>query len=281
MLTGVILAGGASVRYGKLKLSQRVSGKPVLVRIVEALIDRVDEVLIIASPHTSQAIERILGENPEKGDRVRVLRDDLSLPCWGPMRGVVTSLIHLQWSPKDEILVAPSDSPWLSKESVESLYSISRMLEAQVAVPVDSSGSLYLPFLYMNSTVFSEVIGACYFRAKYSRATDVVRVARRLALLGYSLVAGENPLSLVTFNVQEELENPREPRPLNASIIIMGGGNLFSEAYRREALGDLVGALHAYYREHMFYKSIGLGTLEEHTRRDLERIRKRSPWWRS
>ncbi|MCE4612689.1 MAG: NTP transferase domain-containing protein [Desulfurococcales archaeon] len=273
MLRGVILAGGASTRYGKLKILQRVSGKPVLLRVIEATREYTGEVLVIASPHTTRDVKRLVEGKAGGYNEVKVLRDENPLPCQGPIRGIVTSLIYVTpWSREDEILVAPGDAPWLTSGSLELIHSFSKRLAAQVAVPVDALGNIYLPFLYVNNSVFREVLSACYLRAGNSRATDVLRVANRLALLGYGLVAGENSLSMVTFNRPEDLEKPQEPKQLNASILVVGGGNLFGEAYRREAMGDRVGAFSLYHEEYALYKSLGLKILEKHVCRDLERI---------
>ncbi len=272
MLLGVVLAGGASARFGRLKIAEKVLNKPVLRRVIEAFwsTNTIDKIMVVYTHHTLELIKTIL--NGKASDRIVLVRDFYQLPCGGPLRGVVSSLLYAaSWEDIEGAVIVPGDAPWLEGSVIEAIVSASIGLNSDASTPVDGAGSL-LPFFFIGKRAVAEVVGACYLRGSRARATDMLRVADRLLLLGSSLVAGDSPLALSTFNTLEELVTPVEVAPLKASIIVEGLGGSFREAYRREAHNDHVGAFHAYYMEYTGYKRIGLKVLEAHALRDTERV---------
>lgn len=60
-ITGIILAGGKSSRYGlkKQKFLVEYQGKPIIVRIVEAIKPVVDEIIVVTGPENSE-IKQVL-----------------------------------------------------------------------------------------------------------------------------------------------------------------------------------------------------------------------------
>jgi molybdopterin-guanine dinucleotide biosynthesis protein A len=83
-VTGIVLAGGRSSRFGSDKLAADLDGRPLLHHAVEAVAAVVHEVIVIAAPGVEPPIPAALGS------RVRVVHDPE--PFGGPLLGLVTAL---------------------------------------------------------------------------------------------------------------------------------------------------------------------------------------------
>jgi molybdopterin-guanine dinucleotide biosynthesis protein A len=282
LLLGIVLAGGASVRFGGVKVAEIVSGSPVLLRVIGALLKarHVGEVVVVATPHTMEharrVVERLRGG--AGGGEVSLVQDYYSAPCSGPVRGIVSPLLYGGGS--EGAIVVPGDAPWLDTPTIESMIRVSRLSGAQVSAPIDGYGHPILPFIYLSREALKSAIDVCFLRAARSRVTDLLRMPRSLLLYGVGLVARGNPLALSTFNTPEELEKPARPPQLRASILVEGLGGMFMEACRREAYGDSLGAFSAYYSEYLAYRGLGVRVMETHALSDAIRAGRLDPWGR-
>jgi molybdopterin-guanine dinucleotide biosynthesis protein A len=155
--TGVILAGGASTRFGSDKAFARWEGETFLARVARAVAPHVDELLVLAragsdpagyvheAPGAIVLPDRRSGEGP-----VAALRD--ALPA---IRG-------------ERIVVAACDAPGLTAEAVASLAAHER------AILVDAAGD---PCMAL-------VLPAAALRERLASATrlmDLAVGARRVA----------------------------------------------------------------------------------------------------
>ena len=97
-LTGVILAGGASARFGgRDKGLIAVHGLPLVAQVIRQLRPQVDELFVIANRnHTAYA-----------GLGVAVVSDDSTEPFEGPLKGFCTALAH---APEGLVLTVPVDA---------------------------------------------------------------------------------------------------------------------------------------------------------------------------
>jgi molybdopterin-guanine dinucleotide biosynthesis protein A len=86
--SGILLAGGASRRFGRPKLVEPVDGAPLFHRPLRALLDSCDDVVIVLAP---DAPELAL---PDRADRARFVRDEVAHQ--GPLAGTRIGLEHVR-----------------------------------------------------------------------------------------------------------------------------------------------------------------------------------------
>jgi molybdopterin-guanine dinucleotide biosynthesis protein A len=101
-VSGIVLAGGASRRFGRDKLVEPIDGVTLLERAVLALAGVVDEVVVVIGPDGAAAQLRSV-DRP-----VRYARD--REPFGGPLVGLRTGLAETRGP---IVVVAGGDMPWL------------------------------------------------------------------------------------------------------------------------------------------------------------------------
>jgi molybdopterin-guanine dinucleotide biosynthesis protein A len=82
--SGILLAGGASRRFGRPKVVEPLDGAPLFHWPLRALIDSCDEVVIVLGPDAADL------PLPERADRVRFVRDRVTYE--GPLAGTRVGL---------------------------------------------------------------------------------------------------------------------------------------------------------------------------------------------
>ena len=127
MLTGVILAGGRSLRYGKNKALEVFEGKRLIDRGVEALRAFCDPVIVVANDLSLYF------------DLRATLVQDLT-PNQGSLGGLYTALL---FSPNDWIVVRAVDMPFFLPEIMSFMLELRK--DADVVVPM--IGEHYEPLL--------------------------------------------------------------------------------------------------------------------------------------
>jgi molybdopterin-guanine dinucleotide biosynthesis protein A len=103
-VSGIVLAGGRSSRFGSDKLAEPVGGEPLLHRAVRAVAKVSDEVLAVASP--SGDLPVLPSDLPVPA---RTIRDDE--PHAGPLAALAVGLANAD---HPAAVVAGGDMPWLS-----------------------------------------------------------------------------------------------------------------------------------------------------------------------
>ena len=121
-VTGVILAGGESSRFGANKALVRLNGKGIVETQVTLFRDLFQDVLLIAN-------DPAVFENLD----VRVLSD--LIPGMGPLGGIFTGLFHAKFP---EIFVAACDMPFLDRRLIRML--IEARFDVDVVVPKSRRG---------------------------------------------------------------------------------------------------------------------------------------------
>jgi molybdopterin-guanine dinucleotide biosynthesis protein A len=104
-LSGILLAGGASTRFGREKVVEPLDGEPLFHRPLRALLATCDEVVIVLAPGV---VELPL---PSNASGARFAHDEVA--HGGPLVGVRTGLAHVR-SPLAAI--AGADMPGLRAE---------------------------------------------------------------------------------------------------------------------------------------------------------------------
>ena len=97
-VSGIVLAGGRSSRFGRDKLAEPIGDRPLLAFAIEAMAAVASEVIVVAPPGTA----------PPTPDGVRLVHD--AAPYEGPLAGCLTGLIAAR---EPLGLVAGGDMPSL------------------------------------------------------------------------------------------------------------------------------------------------------------------------
>jgi len=110
--TAIVLAGGASSRFGSNKALQVLAGKPLIHRVAEHLSHMTDKILIIIGRDESRAeYEAALPSH------VRVMNDEQEGK--NPLIGIVTGL---RAAKSEYTLVSACDIPFVNEEVIELLF---------------------------------------------------------------------------------------------------------------------------------------------------------------
>lgn len=116
MLTGAILAGGRSRRYGRNKALELFRGKSLIERTVESLGSFGDPTLVIANDLAPYLhVRATLVQD--------VVRDQ------GPLGGAFTALL---FSPHDWVFLKATDMPFLVEELVRMMFALREGCDAVV-----------------------------------------------------------------------------------------------------------------------------------------------------
>ena len=122
MVTGAVLAGGTSSRFGSEKATAQFGRCPMIAHVVSVLRLVADDIIVAVAPGRSSYYTKIVDED------VRVVEDKHR--DQGPIRGLVTAL---EASCEDYVIVSPCDTPLLRKEVCELI--IDRGRDRDGAVP--------------------------------------------------------------------------------------------------------------------------------------------------
>ena len=101
-VTGIVLAGGRSSRFGSDKLAADLDGRPLLHHAIEAVAAVAPEVIVVAAPGVEPPIPVALET------RVRVVHDPQ--PFGGPLVGLMAALSVVE---RSIVLVVGGDMPQL------------------------------------------------------------------------------------------------------------------------------------------------------------------------
>lgn len=110
--SGVVLAGGASRRFGSDKLAEPIEGVSLLARSAAALEGLVDEIVIVIAPGRSQPVL----DGVALAVPIRWVADAEAFG--GPLAGLRTGLGAARGS---LVLVVGGDMPWLQPAALELL----------------------------------------------------------------------------------------------------------------------------------------------------------------
>ena len=116
-ISGILLAGGASRRFGRDKLLEPVDGEPLFHRPLRALMATCDEVVVVLAPGATDP------PLPRGASSVRFLRDDVAFG--GPRVGTYIGLARVRGA---VALLAAGDMPGLRAELLD-------LLARQVSLP--------------------------------------------------------------------------------------------------------------------------------------------------
>jgi molybdenum cofactor guanylyltransferase len=105
-VTGVVLAGGRSSRFGRDKLAERIDGRSLLTNAIDGVTPASTEILVIAAPDAA----------PRLPTRATLIHDPVAFE--GPLAGVAAGL---RAAHESIVLVVGGDMPTLVGAVVESM----------------------------------------------------------------------------------------------------------------------------------------------------------------
>src|SRR5690349_16583137 len=120
---GYVLAGGASVRFGRDKALVEFAGQPILLRMSELLGSVLDDVTVIANPgkYASIGLDCVADQWPGEG----------------PLGGIITALQTTRDLAEDAEwnLILGCDMPFLTRDWLEYLAQRAASSDADVIAP--------------------------------------------------------------------------------------------------------------------------------------------------
>ena len=138
MITAIVLAGGASSRFGGDKLAAELGGAPVLHHALRAVGVVADEIVLVLAP---DAAARALPE--ELAGRIVIARD--AEAGGGPLAGVVAGLAAVRGDAPHIALVVGGDMPHLVPGVLRRLVDRLEVEEGVGAITLDASPPAPLP----------------------------------------------------------------------------------------------------------------------------------------
>jgi len=136
--SGILLAGGASRRFGRPKLVEPFDGAPLFYRPLKALLDSCDDVVIVLAPDAPEP------PLPAGSDRVSFARDQVAYE--GPLAGTRAGLEQVRG--EYAVLVA-ADMPGLSAPLLSLMYERMATHPRKAIVLRDPDGPRPLPAVLM------------------------------------------------------------------------------------------------------------------------------------
>lgn len=120
--SAIVLAGGFSRRFGQPKALVELTGRPLLLHILDRISGVTDETVVVASsPDQRRTFARLL--NPE----VKVVVDEQ-----GPKSPLVGALTGFQNAGGEHSLLLPCDTPFVSKEIASLLLDLCLQRDAVI-----------------------------------------------------------------------------------------------------------------------------------------------------
>jgi molybdopterin-guanine dinucleotide biosynthesis protein A len=133
--SGILLAGGASRRFGRPKLVEPLDGAPLFHRPLRALLDSCDDVVIVLAPDAPEP------PLPEDATRVLFARDAVAYE--GPLAGTRIGLEHVR---SEYAALVAGDMPGVSSQLL-SLMAARATDRRNAVVLRDADGPRPLPAL--------------------------------------------------------------------------------------------------------------------------------------
>lgn len=179
-MTGVILAGGKSLRMKTNKAFVQLKGKPLVVRIGEVLSRLFEEVIVVAND-----------PKPYEGTGYRVVPDIFGGK--GPLAGVHSGLVNAS---HDRCFVAACDMPFISEELVR--YMSGRCESYDVVVPEVSGRYQPIHAVYSKRCI---AVAEKYLSLPWTvKAFEFYKEVRLCVIAEEELESFGNP-SLLFFNI--------------------------------------------------------------------------------
>ena len=136
--SGILLAGGASRRFGRPKLVEPLDGAPLFHRPLRALLDSCDDVVIVLAPDAPEP------PLPAGSDRVSFVRDQVAHE--GPLAGTRVGLDHVR---REYAVLVAADMPGVNSQLLSLMAERAAVEHKNAVVLRDGDGERPLPAVLM------------------------------------------------------------------------------------------------------------------------------------
>jgi molybdopterin-guanine dinucleotide biosynthesis protein A len=264
----VVLAGGRSQRFGHDKLQERIDGRPMLGRVLEAVLPLGPTALSTRSLRRGRELSRTTLAS------ILLLRDRPGLGITGPPAAIVTALREL---PFEELLFVPGDVPWIRTDALREFVRICRRSRAVAGTLRRADGSTdHLIQFHRRRASLPRAFRTARLRHGRMRAADLLRGAPRVVYVPLDRVA-QDPSELDDVDRPEDLirERPgpdRSLRPERSRVASGGPQAHFLGGLRAEQRHDRPAAFRHFAEEGWWYHRSGLELLELQCWEDAARV---------
>ena len=152
-VVAIVLAGGASSRFGSDKLAAELDGRPLLHHALEAVAEVAGRIIVVVAPDAAAP-----SMPPALVDRVTITRDPVAHA--GPLAGLGAGLAAVRDEPPRIALVVGGDMPSLVPGVLRLLLDALAADPGQAAMSLAASPEAPLPMVVCPTAV-SEAITAC------------------------------------------------------------------------------------------------------------------------
>lgn len=266
-LTGVILAGGRSQRFGSDKLRARVAGRTAISRVVGRVRPLVRRLMIsTASDGASPPLPRNVAATVEYVPDRNVGRRA------GPAAAIAGALSRI---PNGPVLVVPGDMPWIERAALRRLVAEGTASGADVAVPCWPSGETEnLVQWHRDAGGIGRLVPGDVRSWAGRRASEFLRALPRTRVVPLSTLT-HRPISFAHLTFRSDLRRPRargSPGPWTRPRTIEGEPKQwYRRAHLSRAAGRGAESERAFLREAAWYDKAVLPLLADHARSDATR----------
>jgi len=189
----IVLAGGFSKRFGKDKGLVNLTGKPLVVHVLERVAEVVDEVLVVVSSESQKEAYSLLVPNENK---IFVDNENVRSPLVGTLTGLANT--RAEYS-----LLLPCDTPFVSGKVIELLFETCVGVDA--AVPRWPNDYIEpLQAVYMTNSALDATRQA--LEHGEIRPLNMIRLLRRARYLSTLVIQQLDPHLTTFFNVNTPLD---------------------------------------------------------------------------
>jgi molybdopterin-guanine dinucleotide biosynthesis protein A len=262
----VVLAGGASRRFGRDKLRTPIRGSTAITRVLDRAAPIADRLTVaVASGAQQRALSRHVPPSVDWSiDRV---------DAWGTGPGAAIGRT-LEMSPRTPTLFLPGDIPWLQTAALRRFLERSEAASASVVVPAwDSGETENLIQFHRDSEAVAAVPSAALDRPAGVRATEFLRAAPTTLIVPISQLT-QTPRTFSHLTYPTDLRAPAARGVLDGSRALSTVRGVpkraYSAAYACRARHEDTRARHAFRREARWYAAAGLPGLSAHATEDAD-----------
>ncbi len=244
---GLILAGGASKRFGGDKPLALVDGEPMIKKVAKAMYEAVGEVYL--SVNTAERGRQLF--NVAKPYVSGYIVDEFKA---GPLSGMLTAARQIT---SDFFITVSADVPFIKSTSIKSLLDFLTDSNSDAASIVWANGCVEtLIQAVSRKSILNYGQKFLDWRMDFLRPSDILRSANKLLLVHASAIT-QDPIEFANINTAEDLVNPKPRGPLKDhvknSILITDCAEHFAKAVSEYSNGSYFKAGTCYSIEAITY----------------------------
>jgi molybdopterin-guanine dinucleotide biosynthesis protein A len=264
----VVLAGGRSQRFGRDKLRETIDGRPILGRVLDAVLPLGPITLSTRSLRRGRELSRTtLGS-------ISLLRDRAGPGITGPPAAMVTALRELA---AEDLLFVPGDVPWIRTDTLREFVRICRRNRAVAGTLRRADGSTdHLVQFHRRRASLPAALRTARLRRGRMSAADLLRGAPRVVYVPLDRVT-QDPSDLDDVDrpedlIQEGRGPDRSPRTTRSQVASGGPQGHFHKGLRAAQRNDRPTAFRHFAEEGGWYHRAGLELLELQCWEDAGRV---------